>query len=539
MSRIYFGGDIITMTGEENYPEALVEEQGKIKYVGTLEDAVKFAGEGAEQKDLKGRTLMPAFLDGHGHVQMTAQMLQMADLSGCVTFSQIIDTLREYIEANNLNETDIVVGFGYDHNFLEEKAHPVKKILNQVSERIPVYVSHASGHMGCCNDRLLELADITTDTPDPEGGIIGREEGSSEPNGYLEEAAMLMAQKLMAARIKLNISEGLKKAQQLYLKYGVTTVQDGAASAETVALMKKMCESGQFELDVVAYPAFGQIAKGEPEDLFKQYPEHAEKYKSNFKLGGYKAILDGSPQGKSAWLTEPYENDGEYKGYPWFRDEVVKKFMKAAIQNGRQILVHCNGDAAGDQFLDAYESALKEENIKEDQNLRPVMIHCQTARDDQLKRMSEMKIIPSIFTGHVYYWGDIHVKNLGRRRGERVSPCASALKYGLIMNFHQDTPVTKPDVLHSVWSAVNRITRSGKVIGEEQCIGVYDALKAVTINTAYAYHEEDSKGTLEAGKNADFVILDGNPLKVEKQKINKIKVLETIKAGHTLYLCEK
>ena len=164
-----------------------------------------------------------------------------------------------------------------------------------------------------------------------------------------------------------------------------------------------------------------------------------------------------------------------------------------------------------------------------------MMIHCQTARDDQLERMKEMKMIPSVFVGHVYYWGDIHVKNLGEDRGSRVSPCRSALEHGLVMNFHQDTPVTKPDMLHSVWAAVNRMTRGGQVIGEDQKIGVYEAMKAVTINAAYAYHEEDMKGTLEAGKRADLVVLEENPLKADVMRLKDIKVLETVKAGKTLY----
>ena len=163
------------------------------------------------------------------------------------------------------------------------------------------------------------------------------------------------------------------------------------------------------------------------------------------------------------------------------------------------------------------------------------MIHCQTERDDQFDIMADIGMIASIFVGHVYYWGDIHVKNMGIERGSRVSPAASAMKKGLSVNFHQDTPVTLPKMFHSVWAAVNRKTRSGKIIGSEQCVDVYDALKAVTINAAYEYFEENEKGSLKAGKRADMIICDKNPLKVEKDEIKDITVLETIKDGKTLY----
>ena len=532
MQKLYYGGNIIAMTGEHNMPEALLVTDEKIAYAGPKAGAEKLTGPDTEYIDLNGKTLMPAFLDGHGHVSMAAQMALNADLSGCGSYQDIINTLKQYIEARHISENDVVVGFGYDHNFLKEGGHPTRQILDQVSERIPIYVSHASGHMGCANSAALKLAGIGSNTADPQGGVIGKIPGTKEPDGYLEEAAMIELQKLLSVHMKMDLMKGLRIVQQEYLKYGITTVQDGASSTDAVQFMKKACDEGAFVLDVVSYPV---MSEADPGQLFIEYPECDRKYNNHFKLGGYKTVLDGSPQGKSAWLTKPYENSGDYCAYPWFTDETVTGFMEQALRDRKQILVHCNGDAAGDQFLKAYEKALKKIPEAADADLRPVMIHCQTARDDQLDKMADLKMIPSIFVGHVYYWGDIHKKNLGDTRGRRIIPCKSALDRGLVLNFHQDTPVTKPDMMHSVWAAVNRITRGGEVLGPEQRIGVYDALKAITINTAYAYHEEQEKGTLEAGKLADLVILDKNPLKTDKMKLKDIVVLETMKEGKTLY----
>ncbi|MYL61108.1 amidohydrolase family protein, partial [Virgibacillus halodenitrificans] len=203
-----------------------------------------------------------------------------------------------------------------------------------------------------------------------------------------------------------------------------------------------------------------------------------------------------------------------------------------------QLLTHSNGDAASDQLLQNYEAALEESDNPNKANLRPVMIHCQTVRNDQLDKMAELAMIPSIFIPHTYYWGDVHLKNLGHERGSRISPAKSAFDRGLVVNFHQDPPVVQPDMLETIWCAVNRITRKGVHIGPEECVSVYDAIRAVTINAAYAYFEEDQKGSIKEGKLADFVVLDQNPFKVDPIKIKDLQVLETIKEGESIYSAE-
>lgn len=529
MKTIYYDGDIITMTGAKDSCEALVTEDKKILYTGTLKQAQALYGKEAQERDLKGHTLMPAFIDAHSHFAQTAQSIKMCDLSDTESFEDIVTELKNYLEKNQIDENGMIFATGYDHNFLAEQKHPDKTVLDEVSKTVPIYISHASGHMGVANSALLKLAEITTETKDPEGGRFGRDK-SGEPNGYVEETPALM-QVLAAAmpRMKMDMVKQMKAAQQLYLKYGITTVQEGAAMAQTMQGLTAFAASGGLELDVVAY-----ILKEDYEKTVKEYADYNGKYKNRVKIGGVKVILDGSPQGKSAWLSKPYEGEENYCGYPTHDDAYVTKAAKDAVRGGYQILAHCNGDAASEQFIQSYQAALKEMGTA-DGDYRPVMIHCQTVRDDQLDRMAQLKMIPSIFIGHTYYWGDIHLKNLGVVRGARISPVKSALERGLIYNFHQDTPVTKPDMLHSVWCAVNRVTRKGQPIGQEQCINVYEALQAVTINSAYAYKEEDQKGTLEAGKMADMVILDANPLKADKKCIKDIVVLETIKEGKTVY----
>lgn len=531
MKKLYFGGDLIPMTEEGVYAEALVTEDGKISYVGDLETAKEVAGEDAELVDLEGKTLLPSFIDGHSHISTYSQFSAFPDASGCTSFADLKAFLLAYKEEKGLKSGDILFATGYDHNFLAEECHPDRKLLDEVSEELPVFVLHASGHMGVANTKLMEMSGIPLDLPkDPEGGHYGRYEDGTL-TGYAEEMAAIIPILMKAfATFKMDPVKQLMDVQDTYLKYGITTVQDGGTSKQVLEGFVQMAKAGIFRVDVVAYPSFNEA----PEQSMEAHKEHAKQYKNHFKIDGAKIFLDGSPQGKTAWMTKPYEGEETYAGYPTQKDEVVIEAARCAIRNGYQLLSHCNGDAASDQYINCYKKAMELEG-SDGKDLRPVMIHCQTVRDDQLETMAEIGMVPSIFVAHTYFWGDVHLKNFGPERGSRISPVASAKKYGLKYNFHQDCPVLPPDMMRSVWCAVNRITRKGVSIGPEQRVSVYDALCAVTKNAAYAYHEEDMKGTLEAGKMADLVVLEKNPFKVDPMELKDIKVAMTIKEGKVLY----
>lgn len=532
METIYFGGSILTMEHPNDCPEAVLVKNGLIARVGTLEQVSLCAGSRAKRVNLQGKCLMPGFIDAHSHITMNGQMAMMADLSECRCFDDVARTMKQYIADNRISPKHVALGFGYDHNFLKEQAHPGKAVLDTVSTEVPIMLLHVSGHMGCVNTPMLALGGITAETQDPQGGKYGRVPGSSEPNGYLEESAMLGCQTAMAKRIKVNVLKMFSAFQTSYVENGITTAQEGSADKGTMTQLKLAAMLGKLQLDVVVYPMQRQGGA----ELFAANAGRVGTYKNHLKLGGYKLILDGSPQGRSAWMSQPYlGGDPDYCGYPWLTDAEAEESCLQAVNEGRQVLAHCNGDAASEQFLNAYEKALAESSNPNKHTLRPVMIHCQTVRNDQLDRMAKLNMIPSVFVGHVYYWGDVHMRNFGPERGHHISPVRDAWDRGLVVNFHQDTPITKPRMLHSVWAAVNRISRTGQVIGADQAVGVYDALKAVTINAAYAYFEEDSKGSIREGKRADLVILSKNPLSVAPMEIKDIQVLETIKDGRTIY----
>lgn len=531
MDKIYYNGDILTMEDTRTEPEAVLISDGIIAFTGSLKEAVRAAHQ-PEMTDLNGKTLMPAFIDGHSHISLVAQFSQFADLSGCESFADIKMRLTAFQKEKKIGDGGAVIGVGYDHNFLDEKKHPDKNVLDEVSDQIPVFVLHASGHMGVGNSVLLKEAGIDASTPDMEGSRFGRIPGSMEPDGYAEETKAL---NLLLARVYAKIPRDpkaqIEKAQELYLSHGITTIQDGAASGQDVEALFEAAKEGLLKADVVSYVLVGE----EPEKLEQEYAGLKKAYWNHMKLGGRKVILDGSPQGKTAWLSKPYAGEEEYRGYPAMEQEKVQTYIRNAIESGVQILAHCNGDAASQQWIDSFENAVEQCGVSKEDDLRPVMIHCQTVRKDQLLRMKTIGMIPSMFVDHVYYWGDIHLRNLGEERAEAISPAKSAFEQGLCVNFHQDSPVVPPDMLHTVWCAVNRLTREGKILGEEERVNVCEALKAVTINGAYAYFEEDKKGSIAEGKLADLVILDRNPLKTPVSELKDIKVTETLKEGETVY----
>jgi predicted amidohydrolase YtcJ len=421
---------------------------------------------------------------------------------------------------------------GYDQALLAERRHPTRDDLDEVSQDLPVIAVHQSGHLGAVNSKALEILGWTKDTIDPDGGVI-RRRSDGEPDGVLEEAAIFMA----LFPIIESLSPGqnvtlLEIGQRAYVKFGFTTAQEGRALPAQVAALRNASEQNRLVIDVVAYPdVFGAA-----EVMFSNIP--ARDYQQHFRIGGGKISLDGSPQGKTAWLSKPYFHppegqDSSYVGYPAASDTTVEEKIADAQARGIQILAHVNGDAAADQLISAVTKAIGQHG-KHDH--RHVAIHSQVLREDQLDAFMALGIIPSFFSLHTFYWGDWHRdETLGPERASRISPANSAIARDMIFTAHHDAPVGLPSSIMIIASLVNRTTRSGKVLGAEQRISVLDALRSITSHAAYQYHEEHNKGSIEAGKLADFVILDKNPLKVSSEELWNLKVLQTIKEDQTVF----
>ena len=519
LSERYFGGPILTMEPGPR-PEGVLVSGGRIVAVGTNEE-LKALDPKARAVDLAGRTLLPAFLDPHGHLSAVASTISLAQLGTAESFSQIEKALGDFRTERRVPAGEWVVGNGYDHNLLVEGAHPTRQVLDAALPENPCLITHASGHMGVANTEALRRMGITTATPDPAGGKIGREEDGT-PNGYLEENAFIrLAAGFVPRPTAEEALDDLRAAQEKYLSQGYVLAQDGMTGKAEYALLAAGARAG-LPLDVVGYADL----RNAPE-LAKEPPV------GRFSMGGCKIFLDGSPQGRTAWMSRPYEGEADYAGYPAWTDEQVTAFLSLALGEGRQILAHCNGDAAAEQYLRCFAAA--RDRMGAGDTHRPVMIHAQLVRRDQLERMGRFSMIPSFFAAHIWYWGDTHWKNFGPERASHISPLKWAQELGLPFTMHQDSPVIEPNVLESVWCAVNRVTRKGRKLGCGLAVTAETALKAFTIHAAYQYFMESERGSIAPGKRADFVLLDADPTAVEPMKIRDIQVLETIKDGVSVY----
>jgi predicted amidohydrolase YtcJ len=527
-------GRIITMDPSQPFAEAVLVEGERIVAVGGKE--LRKAHEGdARVVELGRRAMLPGFIDAHGHLTATAAYINFVNLSpppvGPVAdVARLQTTLREHIERERIPAGRWVVGVGYDDSLLKEKRHPTRDDLDVVSREHPIFIVHVSGHLSVGNSALLSQVGISSETVDPPGGAYRRRADSREPNGVFEE----MAHYAVMARLPRPNPDGALIGLQKTLAYlasrGLTTVQDGGANTENLQLLQSAAQNGLLNLDVVAYRYWSPIGMALPKEFV------SNEYQNRFRVDGVKIILDGSPQGKTAFLSRPYTvppvgRDASYRGYPSLPEPVVQKAVTAALQARVPLLAHANGDAAAEILIDAVDAAAVAEAP------RVVMIHSQTVRDDQLDRMARLRITPSFFVSHTFFWGDWHrEETLGVERAIRISPTRSATERGIRYTLHNDPPVVPPDMIRTLWSATTRRTRSGEVLGREQRASTHEALAGITLDAARQYGEEASKGSISAGKQADFVIVDQDPLAMDPENLLQLQVLETISRGKTVFL---
>lgn len=526
MKQLYENGTILTMEGD-SVAEAVLVDNGRICWVGAKQQMPKDSD--IKHIDLRGATLLPGFIDAHSHFAATANAMLQVPLEECSDFEEIIQCVQTFIREQQIPAGQWVTAKGYDHNHLTEKQHPGLAVLDRAAPNHPLVIQHQSGHVGVFNTMALEQLHVTTETPVPEGGKIEHQNGVL--TGYMEEAAYLKYVKQVPMPRPEALFDALQRAQKKYASYGITTAQEGMMVEQLGPLYRALLDADALWLDVVGYMEIASADK-----LLADFSKHLGMYHKHFKIGGYKTFLDGSPQSRTAWMRTAYQNSDDDCGYGTLTDEQLASHFRIALQNQLQLLAHCNGDAACAQYLKIARKMQREYgNLAA---IRPVMIHAQLLGIDQLDAVRELSVIPSFFVAHVYHWGDVHIHNFGRARAEQISPAGSALEKGILFTFHQDSPVIEPNMLETVWCAVNRRTKSGELLGAEQCISVMEALRAVTIHAAYQYFEEHEKGSVAVGKRADFTILDRNPLVVDPIRLREIRVLQTIKDGRTIYRAE-
>ncbi|WP_227370440.1 amidohydrolase [Halomonas sp. M20] len=542
--KIYFGGNIVTMNEDNLFVEAVAIEGDRITHVGRMTEIEKLADDDTERVDLDGKTMLPGFIDPHGHFVAAGTWGLQADLNpppiGTTTnMDQLIAKLKEMADTDS--EAPVILGTSYDDTLLEENRHPTKEDLDKASTTRPVIIRHISGHVTVANSKALEMAGITADTSDPDGGRIEKDAETGEPTGVLEGNAGALVREIAPETTKEDELAAIRKASEMWTAHGFTTANDQPNEPSTIDVYKEALDTGDLSLRLIYWPRERNI------EAAREYP--AVKSGTDITAGGnmithgpMKITVDGSPQGYTAHFSQPYmtqrpQDDGSYKGFSYWDDrDQFFDFVEQLHREGWQVTIHSNGDQGIQDTLDAFAAA---QLAAPREDARHTIQHAQFTRPDQLNQMAALDVHPDFFIGHTFYWGDRH-KNVffGESRANHMSPLKGAYEHGLIPTTHTDTPVVPIDGIQMIWSSVNRMSTGGDIIGEDQRVAPLEALKAITTNAAWQYFQDDIKGSIEPGKLADFVVLSDNPLSIghlDPMKIKDIKVLETIVGGETVF----
>ena len=531
---IFIGQHIITMDSSSDVTAVAVAGT-KIIATGSSKEVIKLKGKSTRVIELGDNALVPGFIDAHGHMTAVAALSEMMDLApppvGSVqSIDDIISLIKSTIKTQKIEPGTWLRGFGYDDSLLTEKRHPTRDDLDRATVDHPIILIHVSGHLATVNSAALANKNVDKNTENPDGGIIRRKIDSEEPNGVLEENAMGLFSLAPIGDDKFD--RLVRNAIDTYLSYGITTIQDGGTNMSDMKRLRNSADEKSYDADVVVFPWSNYF----DEDQLKAI-EVESSYVNGLRLGGVKLGLDGSPQGRTAFLTQPYKEGppgaaSDYRAYPTYSKDKFNPRIKQLLERGTPTLVHANGDAAIDMLIDGVELALDNKKIPDH---RTVIIHAQLMRKDQLEKTKELGLLPSYYSAHPFFWGDWHRQSFGEERAAFISPAAETVKMQIPFSIHNDSPVVPPDMMRLMWIAVNRETRSGFILGPDQRLTPMQALHAITQGAAYQYFEENTKGSITQGKQADLVILERNPLLSNQDTIKDIAIIETFSNGRSVY----
>ena len=531
--------------------EALAVASGRILAVGSEADVMAHRGDATEVVELVGRALLPGFIDAHGHFANALQVVGWANIqrppAGPVTsIAHLQQVLREHVAHHPVGPGEWVIAYGYDVDGLTDGRPLDKADLDALFPDNPVMVIHNSNHGAVLNSRALTLAGYDASTPDPAGGVIVRRPGGTEPAGLVMETAFIPLFVHMPQPSDEERLAQFDDAQRLYTSKGITTLQDGATVAGDLGLFQRAAREGRLCVDLVLLPLVIEV----PQMLIERFPDFHGKpleipqpaldafgdYHDRLKLQGIKLLVDGSPQGKTAFWGEPLLTPGpngetNWRGQPVVPPEQLNEAVARLSAQGLQLFAHCNGDAAIDMMIEACRKA----GLKPEQDHRTVIIHSQFMTPGQLEQYVELGLHPSFFTVHAFFFGDTHLANLGPERAGRMSPMASGMALGLHCSNHNDFSVTPIEPMRMVETAMTRRSRTGVMLGESERVTAEAALRALTIEAAWQIREETSKGSLAAGKRADLVLLDRDPTAVPPEQLNDIEVVATLKDGACVF----
>ncbi|SEH18884.1 hypothetical protein SAMN05428974_3128 [Sphingopyxis sp. YR583] len=531
---LYRGGPIITMDGDAPQTvEAVVTKGDRIAFSGPEKQARAAAGKDATIRDLKGATMLPGFIDAHSHFTVATMSAGGLDLRAgrpVTDIAGVSAAIRDHLARTPAAPGRWITVWQFDHESLAEKRYITRAELDAIAPDRPLVVLHVSLHGAVANSAALKAAGIDESTPVPPGGMILRDDAGKLNGVLLEKAMFLMLAKMPQPTAEQKLA-ALDAAQNAYFAEGYTHAQDGATLPPDVAFLTSPAARERLKIDLALLP-FSTGLDG----LLANPGLQFGRYQGHVKLQGIKFVLDGSVQSRTGFFTRDYKRGSPEGHHPWHGEPILseEEFIAQARKvndRGWQLFVHANGDAAIDMAIRGFDLL----GIKAADNRRPIVIHSQFQRRDQLSAYKRIGVGPAYFSNHTWYWADVHRTNFPAEVVDFISPFRSARAAGLTPSNHSDYSVTPLDTRFMLWTSMARVSPTGVVSGPDERLDAYEALQALTTGPAWQAFEEDRKGCIKPGLLADFVILDKNPLTTPVDAIKDIRVLETVKEGRSVW----
>jgi predicted amidohydrolase YtcJ len=530
---IFKNGKIITLDSSK-IAEAFRISHGKFEAVGTNEEIMALAEADEEVVDLNGDTVVPGFNDSHMHFLNYAVFKSRVELINVNSISEMISKTKKYIEDNKIPSGQWVISRGWNHNHFAEGRLPRKEDLDAISTDHPIFFSRVCGHIGVANSKALEICNINSLTRVPQGGVMDIKENF--PTGILRENAMNLIFDNIPPMDKEAIKTAIKGAFKDALSCGLTTIH--TEDLGTAGSLKELIDAyieldGQNLLPLRFTLQLNLNSLDLIEDAQKLNLK-SQAYSHMLNIGLLKLYQDGSLGGRTAAMEEAYV-DTATDGVTIYTQDALDSIVLRAHESGFQIAIHAIGDRAMNMILDSYERL---KNNYPDEDLRPIIIHCQFTNREILNRFKTLGVVANVQPSFIMTDWPIVEKAVGKNRALESYNWKSMLDLGVNVSFSSDAPIESFNPLHGIYAAVTRKDLSGtpeEGFNKDQSLSVEEALKAYTIGSAFMSFEEDIKGTISKGKFADFVVLSHDILTIEEDKIKDITVVNTYVGGKKVF----
>jgi predicted amidohydrolase YtcJ len=540
---VLLGGNVITMDVRRPRARAVAVKGGRFLWVGEEEEVRQAIGKKTRVEKLNGMTVIPGFNESHNHTLMFGLGLRAIDLTRVSSIEEMLALVKE--RAGRQKEGTWITGVGYNQNELREKRHPTRQDLDRVAPNHMVILRHTSAHGYAANSLALARAGITKDRPDPEGGKIARDPKTGELTGLLMESpAMKLIDDLLPKPTGEDLVKALGEASEKFLSEGITSAMDASVGGNDIPLQvaayQEAVERGLLKVRhnlaiwseaVFDYAHFEEALRGAENDLLGIRSGLGDE---KLRIGPFKIIVDGAFSTVTAVTYDPYGVDPNERGCGVLVIEPEKLAQLATLVQGRgwQLSIHGIGDRAIDVCLEALEAAQK---AKPRKDARPRLEHCTMVLPRMFERIKKLGVIPVLQPGFIWELGDNWFRQLGKEKTSRFKPFRTLLNNGILMAFSSDRPVVSGAPLLGIHSAVNQRTRTGEDYAPQEKITPEEGLRCYTLNGAYASFGEKIKGSIEAGKLADLVVLAEDPTRVEPDRIKDIPVMATMVGGEYCY----